>query len=120
MPKQVKKQGDQKEVEVAEWTNQQVLQRVTFSLQITSEINRLKSLGSSCIPVKVKNISFLQINVCFAFTAQTAIIREDNVFVNRIECDTAFDFNRIERILISDPVPCPVKPGFNFVIFSLL
>ena len=32
MPKQVKKQGDQKEVEVAEWTNQQVLQRVTLSL----------------------------------------------------------------------------------------
>lgn len=65
----------------------------------------------------MKNISFLQNCTVSSITGQTAIIREDNVFVNRVECDTAFDFNRIERILISDPIPCPVKPGFNFVIF---
>lgn len=47
---------------------------------------------------------------------QTAIIREEDAFINRVECDTAFDFNKVEQILISEPIPCPVKPGFNYVM----
>ncbi|KAK8821354.1 hypothetical protein WA577_007702, partial [Blastocystis sp. JDR] len=63
-------------------------------------MNRLKECGCSCLPVKVKN---------------TSIMKEDDVYVNRVECDTAFDFNRVTRLLISTPVECPVKPGYNYV-----
>ena len=45
----------------------------------------------------------------------TAIVEEDDIYVNRVECDTAFDFDRVEQILISEPVPCPVKEGYSYV-----
>ena len=46
-----------------------------------------------------------------------AITKEDDCYVNRVECDTAFDFDRVEMILISEPIPCPMKEGFNYVPF---
>lgn len=46
-----------------------------------------------------------------------AIMKEDDCYVNRVECDTAFDFDRVEMILISEPIPCPMKEGFNYVSF---
>ena len=49
---------------------------------------------------------------------QTAIVKENDVYVNRVECDTAFDFDRVEQILISDPISCPIKPGYNYVCFT--
>ena len=45
----------------------------------------------------------------------TAIVKEDDIYVNRVECDTAFDFDRVERILISEPILCPVKEGYSYV-----
>merc|ERR1719378_1331681 len=48
------------------------------------------------IPVEVKN---------------TGIVTEsDGTTVNRIEAATAFDFDRIERILVSEPIQCEPKP----------
>ena len=37
------------------------------------------------------------------------------MYVNRVECNTAFDFDRVEKILISEPIACPVKPGYSYV-----
>ena len=79
-----------KEVDVARWVDEEV----------KKEIARLKTHNYSCIPVKVNN---------------TAIIREDNCYINRVECDTAFNFDRVEMILISEPVECPQKQGYNYV-----
>jgi len=52
-------------------------------------------------------------NECLSL--QTAIVCEEEVYVNRVECNTAFDFDRVERILISEPIPCPVKSGYSYV-----
>ena len=49
-----------------------------------------------------------------------AIMKEDDCYVNRVECDTAFDFDRVEMILISEPIPCPMKEGFNYVPFPTI
>ena len=45
----------------------------------------------------------------------TSIMKEEDVYVNRVECDTAIDFNRVSRLLISTPIECPVKNGYNYV-----
>lgn len=42
-------------------------------------------------------------------------MKEEDVYVNRVECDTAFDFDRVEQILISEPISCPVKQGYSYV-----
>ena len=47
-------------------------------------------------------------------------MKEEDVYVNRVECDTAFDFDRVEQILISEPIPCPIKPGYNYVWIDCL
>lgn len=81
-------------------------------------MQRLKSCGHSCLPVKVNNISFFP-DYLVPFTAYMAITKEDEFYVNRVECDTAFDFDRVEMILISEPKPCPVKEGYNYVSFPV-
>ena len=43
------------------------------------------------------------------------MVHEDNSYINRVECDTAFDFDRVNEILISQPINCDVKPGFSYV-----
>lgn len=64
----------------------------------------------------MNNISFFA--VCkVSFTVYTSIMKEDECYVNRVECDTAFDFDRVEMILISEPQVCPMKKGYNYVSF---
>jgi hypothetical protein len=41
--------------------------------------------------------------------------RRQRLLVNRVEVGTAFDFKRVTQILVSEPVACPVKPGYNYV-----
>lgn len=55
------------------------------------------------------------IGLCLPPSPQTAIVKEEDVYVNRVECDTAFDFDRVEQILISEPISCPVKQGYSYV-----
>lgn len=35
--------------------------------------------------------------------------------VNRIECDTTFDFNKVTMLLVSNDVACWVKEGYSYV-----
>lgn len=82
------------ESEVATWMQE----------QLAAEIARLNEQGARVAPVKVKN---------------TGLVRERRggreVVFNRIECDTSFDFRKITQLLHSDPVDCPLKPGFKYV-----
>ena len=84
-------------------------------MKVANEIKRLKTYDQHCLPVKVKNISFWTIFVHECLSFQTAIVCEDDIYVNRVECNTAFDFDRVERMLISEPIPCPVKAGYSYV-----
>eukprot|EP00741_Cyanophora_paradoxa_P022160 tig00021435_g21392.t1 len=68
--------------------------------QVDKEQMRVEAQGSRLIPMPVKNMG---------------IVREGPRVVNRIEIDTAFDFDKVQQILLSDPIPCPLKPGSNYV-----
>ncbi|KAL6069345.1 hypothetical protein QOT17_007608 [Balamuthia mandrillaris] len=67
---------------------------------VKEEVKRIKSAGSNAIPVPIKN---------------TALLRKGNKIINRVEVDTGFDFNKVRQIMLSDPVPCPLKPSFFYV-----
>lgn len=43
------------------------------------------------------------------------IVRDGKTIINRVEIDTKFDFSKVERILISDSIPCPLKKGYSYV-----
>eukprot|EP01095_Lingulamoeba_sp_RSL-Kostka_P017233 TRINITY_DN884_c2_g1_i2.p1 TRINITY_DN884_c2_g1~~TRINITY_DN884_c2_g1_i2.p1 ORF type:complete len:140 (-),score=30.36 TRINITY_DN884_c2_g1_i2:29-448(-) len=61
---------------------------------------RLKNNGANSIPLPVKNM---------------AIIKKNGDILNRIEINTGMDFNKIQQILISDPIDCVVKPGYKYI-----
>lgn len=48
------------------------------------------------------------------------VVREKaHVVVNRVEVNTGFDFDNVQRLMLSDPVPCPVKAGYWYVTVLL-
>eukprot|EP00002_Diphylleia_rotans_P025290 TRINITY_DN4997_c0_g7_i1.p1 TRINITY_DN4997_c0_g7~~TRINITY_DN4997_c0_g7_i1.p1 ORF type:complete len:145 (-),score=35.38 TRINITY_DN4997_c0_g7_i1:76-510(-) len=67
--------------------------------QIDAEVSRIKAAGSMAIPLSVKNMS---------------IVRENKKVFNRLEVETAFDFDQIIQIMVSDPVACPLKTGNSY------
>src|SRR3990167_10536239 len=68
--------------------------------QLQIEVERIKSCGSRCLPLCVKN---------------TSIVREDGRIVNRVEVDTNFNFERVKQIFVGDSIPCPLKSNFFYV-----
>lgn len=44
-----------------------------------------------------------------------SVIKEEKSTINRVEMDTAFDFNKIKHILISESIECPYKEGFIYI-----
>lgn len=65
--------------------------------------------GTRVIPLPVKNCGIL-----------VESKGKKNVIVNRLEIDTGFDFDKVKQILLSPPIPCPVKPNFSMVFCVLL
>jgi hypothetical protein len=43
------------------------------------------------------------------------IVREEKKIINRVEMDTRFDFEKIQQILLSDPIDCPYKEGYVYI-----
>jgi hypothetical protein len=41
--------------------------------------------------------------------------QEGPIVINRVECDTIFDFSKVNMILTSAETACPVKPGYAYV-----
>jgi hypothetical protein len=41
--------------------------------------------------------------------------QEGATVINRVECDTTFDFSKVTMILTSAETSCPVKSGFSYV-----
>eukprot|EP00026_Physarum_polycephalum_P016663 Phypoly_transcript_17625.p1 GENE.Phypoly_transcript_17625~~Phypoly_transcript_17625.p1 ORF type:complete len:165 (+),score=29.89 Phypoly_transcript_17625:297-791(+) len=80
---------DREEKVVADW----------MDMMLQTELKRIREAGSNAIPVPVKNVG---------------IIREDNKVINRIEANTAFDFDKIQQLMVSDPTPCPHKADFSY------
>ncbi|KAK8814166.1 hypothetical protein WA158_008028 [Blastocystis sp. Blastoise] len=68
--------------------------------QLNHEIERLKANGANCLPLPVKSISF---------------INDGRDYFNRVDLNTSFDFNKLKMVIISDPIPCPHKPGYNYI-----
>jgi len=62
-------------------------------------------MKTAAIPYKVLNM-------------QTVL--EDGKVVNKMEVMTEFDFELINQILTSEPIACPLKPGFEYVHVVLL
>lgn len=90
------------EVLVAEW----------MATQSAAEVERLKAFGQQVLLLRVKNVGVVIENVPEP-DRKAGKMRRD--VANRVEVDTAFDFDRINQLMVSDPVPCPVKSGYCFV-----
>eukprot|EP01094_Clydonella_sp_ATCC50884_P026314 TRINITY_DN7178_c0_g1_i1.p1 TRINITY_DN7178_c0_g1~~TRINITY_DN7178_c0_g1_i1.p1 ORF type:complete len:163 (-),score=52.35 TRINITY_DN7178_c0_g1_i1:622-1110(-) len=65
------------------------------------EATRIREHGSQVIPLEVKNTS--------------VVVTDEKKVLNRIEACTAFDFNTVKRIMVSEPVECPHKKGYAYV-----
>lgn len=90
------------EVPVAEW----------MAAQSAAEVERLRDLGQAVLLLRAKNVGVVIENVPEP-DRMAGKMRRD--VANRAELDTAFDFDRVAQLMVSDPVPCPVKPGYLFV-----
>ena len=41
--------------------------------------------------------------------------QEGSIIINRVECDTNFDFTTVRMLLLSNEAPCPEKAGYAYV-----
>ncbi|EGG21087.1 hypothetical protein DFA_00962 [Cavenderia fasciculata] len=73
---------------------------------LNREVKKLKDQGARCTQLTVKNTGIL--------------IQEENKILNRVEVDTAFDFDEVISILISDSTECPVKKGYSYINVILI
>jgi len=75
--------------DVSQWMKQQV----------QAEVVRIRSLNANAIPVPIKNVG---------------IVRKSKGFLNRLEVNTSFDFDKVKRLMISEPIAAP-KAGYSYV-----
>eukprot|EP00668_Euglena_longa_P003162 GGOE01003694.1.p1 GENE.GGOE01003694.1~~GGOE01003694.1.p1 ORF type:complete len:164 (-),score=68.80 GGOE01003694.1:466-957(-) len=69
--------------------------------QLQKEVETIAAKGARCIPMAVKNCG---------------VVREKpHVLVNRAEVNTGFDFDKVQRLMLSEPVPCPLKASYWYV-----
>lgn len=90
------------EVAVASW----------MAEESAAEVARLKGLGVVVLLLRVKNVGVVVENIPEP-DRKAGKMRRD--VANRAEVDTAFDFDRVKQLMVSEPVPCPVKAGYSFV-----
>eukprot|EP01116_Phalansterium_solitarium_P003797 TRINITY_DN14621_c0_g1_i1.p1 TRINITY_DN14621_c0_g1~~TRINITY_DN14621_c0_g1_i1.p1 ORF type:complete len:149 (+),score=44.27 TRINITY_DN14621_c0_g1_i1:39-485(+) len=80
--------------------------------QLEQEIARLKGLNQRIIPLPVKNTGII--------VQQPQSRKQKVTIVNRVEFGTAFDFRKVQQILLQNPIPCPSKPTYLFQHVVLL
>ncbi|OUM63287.1 hypothetical protein PIROE2DRAFT_10185 [Piromyces sp. E2] len=74
--------------------------------KVDNEIQRIKSISKlSPIPIPVKNTS-----IVIDFTKP-----KHPIAINRIEVNSGFDFKKIKQIMVSEPEPIDIKPGYSYV-----
>lgn len=75
--------------------------------QLDLEVARVEACGQKILRLPVKNCSVLR--------------PTPGKVINRVEVDSALDFDCVEQILLSDPVPCPLqeKKGYSMVFVVL-
>ena len=83
---------------VAEWVKEQAAAELARVLAVP---------GTRAISIPVNNTAIMH--------ERTGPKKGDVCVVNRVECRTAFDFNRVHQVLVSPAIPCPHKRGFNYV-----
>jgi len=71
-----------------------------FHSLVSKEVKRLKEQDINAIPVPVKGMD---------------TIPAGHVVLNRLEIDTNYDFTKITQIMVSDPIPCPFLPAYQYV-----
>jgi hypothetical protein len=80
--------------------------------QSETEVARLKGLGQNILLVPVCNTGVIIDTVISADKMAGKVQRE---VVNRVECATAFNFDRVRQVLLSPPCPCPLKAGYSML-----
>ncbi|KAG4088485.1 hypothetical protein H8356DRAFT_1724187 [Neocallimastix lanati (nom. inval.)] len=74
--------------------------------KVDNEIQRIKSISKlSPIPLPVKNTS-----IVIDFPKP-----KHPIAINRIEVNSGFDFKKIKQIMVSEPEPIDIKPGYSYV-----
>jgi hypothetical protein len=69
--------------------------------QVEQEIKVIESKGAKAIPIPVKNCGILH--------------EKEHLIVNRVEVNTGFNFDKVQRLMLTDPIPCPVRTGYWYV-----
>ena len=64
-------------------------------------VPRACSAGAKAIPIPVKNCGILH--------------EKEHLIVNRVEVNTGFNFDKVQRLMLTDPIPCPVRTGYWYV-----
>eukprot|EP00761_Pharyngomonas_kirbyi_P003338 gb/GECH01003342.1/.p1 GENE.gb/GECH01003342.1/~~gb/GECH01003342.1/.p1 ORF type:complete len:179 (+),score=55.41 gb/GECH01003342.1/:1-537(+) len=100
-------EDDGKEKEQEEDEDDRIMRQSVewMNSQLDNEKQRLQSQGTKVLPAPVKN---------------TGVVKESKRVVNRVEFNTAFDFDKIQQILVSDPIPCPMRPNHQYVHVVLI
>ncbi|KAI8371578.1 uncharacterized protein BYT42DRAFT_537361 [Radiomyces spectabilis] len=87
------------DVQAKEWIEQ----------QIEEEVNRIRKVGSSVLPLKILNCGIVP-----------NFDRRKAKAVNRVELDTNIDVNKIQQVMVSPPVSYPHKAHFSYVNLILV
>lgn len=91
-----------------------------LSAQLDAEVSRVRATGQRVVPVGVKNCGIVVEEAPRAHAQRPAggaappSAPPAPVPIHRIEASTAFDFSGVQHILLSEPVACPVKPGYAY------
>jgi len=79
---------------------------------LDAEVSRLNSQGQRPIPLPVKNFGII--------TEHAQSRKKKTVIINRVEFGTAFNFLKVQQMLLKPSLPCPAKPNYLCNIIILL
>ncbi|KAI9138014.1 hypothetical protein BKA69DRAFT_1094463 [Paraphysoderma sedebokerense] len=76
--------------------------------QVNNEISRLKSLSTSTSPIRPLPLPVSNMSIVVDYTRP-----KYPKSINRIEVQTAFKFNKVTQIMVSEPIKYPGTPAPN-------
>ncbi|KAI7906474.1 uncharacterized protein BX663DRAFT_529208 [Cokeromyces recurvatus] len=77
--------------------------------QSDKEVKRIRDVGSSVLPLKIKNCGII-----------SNFDNKKPKAINRVEVDTNCDLSKVQQIMVSPSIPYPHKDNFNYVNLILV
>ncbi|KAI9474300.1 MAG: hypothetical protein EXX96DRAFT_529507 [Benjaminiella poitrasii] len=77
--------------------------------QSDKEVKRIHDVGSSVLPLKIKNCGII-----------SNFDNKKPKAINRVEVDTNCDLSKVQQIMVSPPIAYPHKENFNYVNLVLV